>query len=79
MNLRAIKRSLRLLTPEQLVRLDTWLHELINGEEFHQELAKEKHGGIGESRTMSKTYRLESVRCGKKKCRCASGELHGPY
>lgn len=24
-------------------------------------------------------YRLEKTRCGKKGCRCAGGELHGPY
>lgn len=25
------------------------------------------------------TYRLEKVKCGKDNCRCAHGELHGPY
>ena len=25
------------------------------------------------------TYRQEWVRCGKEQCRCAGGELHGPY
>jgi hypothetical protein len=25
------------------------------------------------------TYRLEKVKCGKENCRCARGELHGPY
>jgi hypothetical protein len=25
------------------------------------------------------TYRLEKVKCGKKKCKCSKGELHGPY
>ncbi|WP_199296446.1 DUF6788 family protein [Leptolyngbya sp. FACHB-711] len=24
-------------------------------------------------------YRLEGVKCGKKKCKCARGQLHGPY
>lgn len=27
----------------------------------------------------NKTYRLESVRCGKENCKCARGKLHGPY
>ena len=25
------------------------------------------------------TLKQEKVRCGKKNCRCATGELHGPY
>ncbi len=25
------------------------------------------------------TYRLEKVKCGKKKCKCNQGKLHGPY
>lgn len=28
MNLRELKRSLRSLTPREMVKLDTWLHEL---------------------------------------------------
>jgi hypothetical protein len=24
-------------------------------------------------------YRLEKVKCGKKKCKCSKGHLHGPY
>ncbi len=27
----------------------------------------------------AKCYRFEKTRCGKKGCRCAAGELHGPY
>lgn len=25
------------------------------------------------------SYQLERVKCGKKGCKCAKGELHGPY
>jgi hypothetical protein len=25
------------------------------------------------------SYQLEKVKCGKKKCKCAEGALHGPY
>jgi hypothetical protein len=32
-----------------------------------------------EKRAGQRTYRLERVRCGSKKCKCALGELHGPY
>jgi len=27
----------------------------------------------------SVSYQLQSIRCGKHNCRCAAGELHGPY
>lgn len=37
-----------------------------------RDVAKKKRLG-------QKTYRLERVRCGRKKCKCVSGELHGPY
>ena len=79
MKLQEIKRILRLLTPEQLGRLDAWLHELINRETTGRERAKDRREESGKTQTMTKTYRLESVRCGKEKCRCASGEPHGPY
>ena len=35
---------------------------------------------IVESQQVGKvTYRLELVKCGKLACRCAIGQLHGPY
>jgi hypothetical protein len=30
-------------------------------------------------RSGSTIYRLEKVKCGKKKCKCRKGNLHGPY
>lgn len=30
-------------------------------------------------RTGTTVYRLERVKCGKKKCKCTKGDLHGPY
>jgi hypothetical protein len=30
-------------------------------------------------RTDNRTYSLERVRCGKENCKCARGQLHGPY
>lgn len=80
MTLREIKKTIMTLRPRQLVKLDTWLHELIDAAE-----AKKIAGGatgrqvLEELRAINKTYRLEKVRCGKKNCRCAHGELHGPY
>lgn len=80
MNLREAKRSLKGLTPNQLRRLDEWLHVLIEraAQESRGRLAAEREVPE-EKRARQKTYRLERVRCGSKKCRCASGELHGPY
>jgi hypothetical protein len=82
MTLREIKKSIGALNTRQLVRLDAWLHELIEAAE------SKKHAGDGasaarqmleERRTVNKTYRLEEVRCGKKNCHCAEGKPHGPY
>lgn len=81
MNLRKIKCSVRALKPKQLVKLDVWLHTLLEAKELmererqnsrQREILKANH-------TTHKCYRLESVRCGKQGCRCARGELHGPY
>jgi hypothetical protein len=80
MNLRDAKRSLRGLTPEQLRRLDTWLHELIEGAGCgERDQPPEDRNPPEKKQAGQKTYRLERVRCGSKKCRCATGELHGPY
>lgn len=73
-----IKRAAKALTPKQMMRLDAWLHELIAATESKntgskRQMSKER------KKAPKKTYQLESVRCGKKNCRCAEGELHGPY
>jgi hypothetical protein len=80
MNLRDAKRSLRGLTPDQLRKLDGWLRELIErADESRREQPPNGRGMPEKKRAGRKTYRLGRVRCGSKKCRCASGELHGPY
>ncbi|MET0624897.1 MAG: DUF6788 family protein [Pyrinomonadaceae bacterium] len=70
-----IKRAAEALTPKQMIRLDAWLHELISA------MRSKKLGGKRKEhkKAPKKTYQLESVRCGKKNCRCVEGELHGPY
>ena len=81
MNLNQIKVAVRLLSLSQLKKLDRWLHELIKRAERsnHSEQAQSPdHTGL-EQTLDGKTYRLESVRCGKEKCKCKSGKLHGPY
>jgi len=80
MRLRDAKRSLKGLTPDQLRKLDAWLHELVvqadRGERFQ---SLEGCDAPVKKRAGQKTYRLEHVRCGSKKCKCVSGEMHGPY
>ena len=81
MNLIRIKQAVRRLSLGQLRRLDEWLHELINkAEESERTQHAPSHNYVVEERTgENKTYRLESVRCGKEKCKCTRGGLHGPY
>jgi|SRR5437588_13009508 len=76
MSLRQIKHAVRMLSLGQLRKLDEWLHELIRKAEEADRVEKP----LSRKQTLeNKTYRLESIRCGKEKCKCASGKLHGPY
>ena|SRR2546429_1039767 len=81
MNLIQLKHALRALSLSQLRKLDEWLHELITRAE--EAARKEKPSSrkqiVAEQTLENKTYRLESIRCGKEKCKCARGKLHGPY
>jgi hypothetical protein len=81
MRLIQIKHTLRLLSLGQLRKLDEWLHELIRrAEEVDRaEKTSSLKQTVSEQTLENKTYRLESVRCGKEKCKCARGKLHGPY
>ena len=80
MNLRDAKRSLKGLAPDQLRKLDEWLHALIErADRYKREQPTNAHDVRKEKRAGQRTYRLERVRCGSKKCKCVSGELHGPY
>jgi hypothetical protein len=75
MKLREVKQSIRGLNFLQLVKLDAWLHSVIET----AERTGSDQGVVGKPPDDHKTYRQEMVRCGKKGCRCANGELHGPY
>jgi len=74
MRLREVKKAVGALNFRQLVKLDAWLHGLME--------SPERAGGrkaAAEHAAGHKTYRSEMVRCGKKSCKCAGGKLHGPY
>ena len=81
MRLIPIKHSIRKLSISQLRRLDEWLHELVRKSEEHNDSGKSssQKQTVAKRVLDNKTYRLESVRCGNKNCRCTRGELHGPY
>ncbi len=81
MNLIQIKHAVRLLSLGQLRKLDEWLHELIRRveESARAEQPSSRKQTVTERTVDNKTYRLERIRCGKEKCKCARGKRHGPY
>jgi hypothetical protein len=82
MNIVQIRHALRRLSLSQLRKLEEWMHELIKrAEEANREdqLSSPRKQAITERTLDNKTYRLESIRCGKEKCKCSHGKLHGPY
>ena len=81
MTLTEIKHTVRGLSLGQLRKLDEWLHELIRAAEEadRAEKSSPRKQTVAEQTLGNKTYRLEHVRCGKEKCKCSRGELHGPY
>jgi hypothetical protein len=81
MSLMKIKHAVRMLSLGQLRKLDKWLHELIRkAEESDRSQRVPPRKQVVEERVIqNETYRLEGIRCGKEKCKCARGQLHGPY
>ena len=81
MSLMQIKHAVRMLSLGQLRKLDEWLHELIRKAEEAARVEKSplRKQTATEQTLENKTYRLESIRCGKEICKCARGKLHGPY
>jgi hypothetical protein len=81
MNIALLKHAIRRLSLGQLIKLDEWQHELIRTAEEADRVVKPspRRQPVVEQTLGNKTYRLESVRCGKEKCKCARGKLHGPY
>lgn len=81
MNLMQIKHAVRRLSLPRLRKLDEWLHELIakaEEDERVQRMSRPEPTAGGQT-LGDKTYRQESVRCGKENCKCVRGKLHGPY
>jgi hypothetical protein len=81
MSLIQIKHAVRRLSLSQLRKLDVWLHELIRKAEEadRAEQSTTRKRTVAEQTLDNRTYRLESIRCGKENCKCGLGKLHGPY
>lgn len=81
MNLIQLKHAIRRLSVSQLRKLDEWIHELISRAENAEQVkvAPTSKPHVAAWSLDNKTYRLESIRCGKEKCKCSRGKLHGPY
>src|SRR4051794_30779343 len=81
MSLIQIKQVVRRLSLAQLRRLDEWLHEMIlkAEESARAERIRTRKQIVEERIVENRTYRLEGIRCGKEKCKCARGKPHGPY
>ena len=78
-----IQRRILKLTPEEMEALSTWLKVTLKEskqEEALRQVPLKKGREVVETRSAGKvTYRRELVKCGKKKCKCNKGKLHGPY
>jgi hypothetical protein len=75
----SIERMLDLMTTLTLpeaVDLDLALHKYITLLESWQRPAPSI---VEQVSTAGGCYRFELVKCGKAKCKCAEGKLHGPY
>lgn len=67
------------LTPAQKYRVEQYILTLL-AEQPPLPLFQKAGREVIERRVeRGVSYQLERVKCGKKKCKCARGELHGPY
>lgn len=78
-HLERVKALLAALPREDQEDLTRYLHDVL----FTPEEAEVAHVASLQAevagRSITYTFREERVKCGKKTCRCAKGDLHGPY
>lgn len=78
-----IQRRILELTPAEMEVLLTWLKTAAKErkqDEALRQVPLKKGREVVETHSAGKvTYRRELVKCGKKKCKCNKGKLHGPY
>ncbi len=81
-NLSQTQKAIQELPLDQQKALQEWLATSIQqqGQSGPEDLPHRSGREVVEQKHLgSVVYQLEWVRCGKPKCKCASGELHGPY
>jgi lysyl-tRNA synthetase class I len=79
-----VRQEILEMSLEELENLLSWLKAVVKARKQEQAVVQPiplKQGReVLETRSAGTvTYRLEKVKCGKKKCKCAKGKLHGPY
>ncbi len=80
--MKEIKRKIKALTTPQLGELAKIIDKEIEDRWKKQETSRlsKKDPRIDDiTQAGLETYRQEFISCGKKSCKCARGELHGPY
>ena len=74
-----VKALLAALPREDQEDLTRFLHDiLVTPEEAEARHVASLRAEVA-GRAVTYTFRQEYVKCGKKGCRCAAGEAHGPY
>ena len=75
-----LRQQIQRLSLAEKQALRTWLDEQIAEDEKPPEVTPKKDREVVETKKAGRiTYQLELVKCGKSNCRCADGQLHGPY
>jgi hypothetical protein len=79
--LHKIAKDAERLSYLELVKLDEVIHRLLDERAAGEVKIRERPDRevVERQKVGHITYQLERVRCGKANCKCASGELHGPY
>jgi hypothetical protein len=82
-NLAELYLKMAELDLKEMEDLQAWIEantKARKAEEALKHLSSKKGREVLEIRCVGKiTYQREKIKCGKKKCKCNKGKLHGPY
>jgi hypothetical protein len=67
------------LTPEQKYRVERYIQTLLAEQPALPLFQKAGRQVVEQRQAKGVSYQLERIKCGKKNCKCAAGEFHGPY
>jgi hypothetical protein len=73
------KRALRALSRDQLLAVESFIQGLIHNSQDSEQRPPLRKDTVKEKVVDNKTYRLVLIRCGKERCRCATGIGHRSY